>query len=100
MGFDAANLASVSVLPRSIASGKLDFEDHGVIVGCDYARLMRLNLNDRVAIYTYHAIEQMAAAAGKSNAPAATLAEDYTVRGIFDVGFSGFQRLHHRCLPR
>jgi lipoprotein-releasing system permease protein len=90
MGFDASTLASVSVLPGSIVSGKFDFEDHGIVVGCDYARAMRLKVDDRVAIYSYHAIEVMADAASKTNGPVATLAEDYTVRGIFDVGFPDF----------
>jgi lipoprotein-releasing system permease protein len=90
MGFDSANIASVSVLPSSITEGKFDFEDHGLVVGCDYARLMRLNINDRVAIYSYHAIEDMAAEAGKTNAQVGALAEDYTVRGIFDVGFPDY----------
>jgi lipoprotein-releasing system permease protein len=90
MGFDAANLASVSVLPTSITEGKFDFEDHGLVVGCDYARQMRLTINDRVAIYSYHAIEAMADAAGKTNAQVGALAEDYTVRGIFDVGFPDY----------
>jgi lipoprotein-releasing system permease protein len=87
MGFDASTLASVSVLPNSIVEGKFDFEDHGLVVGCDYARVMGLTVNDRVAIYSYHAIEEMANEAGKTNAQIASLAEDYTVRGIFDVGF-------------
>jgi len=91
MGFDAATVASVSVLPTSILpGGKFDFEDHGLVVGCDYARLMRLNVGDRVAIYSYHTIQEMASDAGKTNGQVAALAEDYTVRGIFDVGFPDF----------
>ena len=92
MGFDAANLASVSVLPNSIVEGKFDFDDHGLIVGIDYARLMRLNVGDRVAIYSYRALEEMANQAGKTNAQVGALAEDYTVRGVFDVGFPDYNR--------
>jgi lipoprotein-releasing system permease protein len=90
MGYDAANLASVSVLPNSIIEGKFDFEDHGLVVGCDYARSMHISLNDRVAVYSYRALEAMADAAGKTNAQTAALAEDYIVRGIFDVGFPDY----------
>jgi lipoprotein-releasing system permease protein len=96
MGFDASTLGKVSVLPQSIVPGEgaLDFEDHGAVVGCDWAQYMNVHVGDRVAIYSYRALEAMAKEAGKTNGQpqTAALAEDFTVRGIFDVGFPDYNR--------
>src|SRR5581483_11298071 len=93
MGVDPSTLAKVSVLPSSILPGQgaFDFDDHGAVVGCDWAQVMRVRLGDRIAIYSYRALEAMAKQTN-GQPQAAALAEDFTVRGIFDVGFPDFNR--------
>jgi lipoprotein-releasing system permease protein len=89
LGVDPKTLGSVNNLPTSIISGKFDLFDKGLVVGREFAARMRLSVGDRVAIYSPASLEKMQASMGKTNAEA-FLAEDYTIRGIFDVGFPDY----------
>lgn len=88
-GVDAATVGKVNVLPSSIISGAFDMSDNGLVIGRDYAANNDLDIGDRLAIYSPASLEKAAATAGKTNAEA-TLAVDFTVRGIFDVNFPDF----------
>jgi lipoprotein-releasing system permease protein len=88
-GVDSKTVGSVNVLPSSIKSGSFDLTDRGVIVGVDYANQNRLDVGDRIAIYSPRNLEKSEATAGKTNAEV-VLPEEFTVRGIFDVGFPDF----------
>ena len=50
---------------------------------------MGLDVGDRLAIYSANSVEKMQASIGKTNAEV-FLAEDFTIRGIFDVGFPDY----------
>ncbi len=50
---------------------------------------MGLDVGGRVAIYSPNSVEKMQASIGKTNAEV-LLPEDFTVRGIFDVGFPDY----------
>jgi len=89
IGVDADTVGSVSVLPRSIIAGSFDLADNGLLIGRDFASQMGLDIGSRVALYSGSSVEKMQASAGKTNAEV-VLAEDFTVRGIFDVGFPDF----------
>jgi lipoprotein-releasing system permease protein len=88
-GVDPESIGSVNNLPTSIVAGGFDLSDKGLVVGRDFANAMRLDIGDRVAIYSARSLERMQASMGKTNAEV-VLAEDYTVRGIFDVGFPDY----------
>jgi lipoprotein-releasing system permease protein len=88
-GVDPKTIGQVNILPTSIISGAFELDDKDVLVGRDYAGAMNLEVGDRLAIYSPSSVEKMAATAGKTNAEVA-LAEDFTVRGIFDVKFPEF----------
>jgi len=88
-GVDAATVGQVNNLPTSIISGDFNLTDKGIVIGRDYASINNLDVGDRVAIYSPSSLEKAEATAGKTNAEAA-LAEDFTVRGIFDVGFPDY----------
>ncbi len=90
-GVDPATVSNVNVLPDSIISGggAFDLRDKGLVIGRDYATFNNLAVGDRVAIYSPDSLEKAEATAGKTNAEVA-LAEDFTVRGIFDVGFPDY----------
>jgi lipoprotein-releasing system permease protein len=88
-GVDPQSLRSVNVLPASIIAGSFDVDDNGLVIGRDFATGMGLDIGDRVAIYSASSIEKMQASLGKTNAEV-VLPEDYTVRGIFDVGFPDY----------
>src|SRR5271170_3491550 len=88
-GVDPATAGQVNVLPDSIISGTFDLTDKGLVIGRDYAANNGLQVGDRLAIYSPENLEKAETTAGKTNAEAA-LAEDFTVRGIFDVGFPDY----------
>jgi lipoprotein-releasing system permease protein len=88
-GVDPESVGKVSVLPRSIVAGSFDLADNGLLVGRDLASRMGLDVGSRVAIYSQDSVEKIQASIGKTNAEG-VLPEDFTVRGIFDVGSPDF----------
>jgi lipoprotein-releasing system permease protein len=86
IGVDPETIGSVNVLPKSMVSGGFDFTNKGVVVGQDFASGLGLDVGDRLAIYSARSVERMEASLGKTNAEV-FLAEDFTVRGIFNVGY-------------
>jgi lipoprotein-releasing system permease protein len=60
-----------------------------LIVGSEIARGMGLNVGDHVAVYSPRSLEQLEKSRGQTNAQV-PVADDYEVRGVFDVGFNDF----------
>jgi lipoprotein-releasing system permease protein len=89
IGVDPQTVGSVNVLPKSITAGAFDLSDRGLVVGQDFASGLGLDVGDRLAIYSANSVEKMQASLGKTNAEV-FLAEDFTIRGIFDVGFPDY----------
>jgi lipoprotein-releasing system permease protein len=89
VGVDPETVGNVSVLPRSIVAGSFDLENNGLLVGRDFASGLDLDIGSRVAIYSATTVEKMADTAGKTNAEV-MLPEDFTIRGIFDVGYPDY----------
>lgn len=85
VGVDPESVGKVSILPQSIVAGSFDLANNGLLVGRDFASRMGLDIGSRVAIYSANSVEKMEAGVGKTNAEV-VLGEDFTVRGIFDVG--------------
>jgi lipoprotein-releasing system permease protein len=88
-GVDINSESSVSALPQSVLpGGSFDLSGDSIIVGSEYAEQNNLEVGDRVAIYSPSELQKMAEALqkGKTNEEA-VLPEDYTVTGIFDVGY-------------
>jgi lipoprotein-releasing system permease protein len=85
-GADPARENSVSVLPQSIIAGKFDLSGRGLVIGSALAQSLNLAVGDRVAIYSPSELKKMKEHQGKSNEEA-VLPDDYTVTGIFDVGY-------------
>jgi lipoprotein-releasing system permease protein len=84
-GVDPATIGKVNILPSSIVAGSFDLADNGLLVGSDFARGLGLDIGNRVAIYSPNSLEKMKAGIGRTNAEV-VLPEDFTIRGIFDVG--------------
>ncbi|MGB7769578.1 MAG: ABC transporter permease [Verrucomicrobiia bacterium] len=85
-GADPARESSVSVLPKSIIAGKFDLGRRGLVIGSALAQSLNLAVGDRVAIYSPNELKKMKEHQGKSDEEA-ILPDDYTVTGIFDVGY-------------
>jgi lipoprotein-releasing system permease protein len=78
--------ADVSVLPQSIHAGKFDLSGRGLVVGSEFAQTYDLFVGDRVSIYSPAELKKMKDQRGKANEEA-ILPDEYTVTGIFDVGY-------------
>jgi lipoprotein-releasing system permease protein len=85
-GVDVERESSVSVLPQSIIEGKFDLSGRGLVVGSQFAGNLNLSVGDRVSVYSPADLEKMEKQRGKPDEEA-VLPDDYTVTGIFDVGY-------------
>jgi lipoprotein-releasing system permease protein len=87
-GVDPATEGSVSVLPESIIRGQFNLEGHNVIVGSELASKLGLQLGDRLGIFSPEDLKQIRASQKQGQEAAkAPVARDFTVGGIFDVGY-------------
>ena len=93
-GIDPDAQGSVTVLPKSITNGKYDLDDRGLLVGIDLARSMDIRVGDRLALYSGYSLQKMVEAARKHKEDEAVLPSEFTVRGIFDVGFPAYNATH------
>jgi len=85
-GVDVEHEGSVSVLPKKIVDGKFDLSGRGIVVGSQFAENLNLSVGDRISVYSPADIEKMEKQHGKADEDA-VLPDDYTVNGIFDVGY-------------
>jgi len=95
LGIDPDLQATVSVLPTSIKAGKFDLDGNNLVIGRDFAESMDLVVGDRVLLYSPGTIEKMVRTieeAQKKTRPIeeATLPPEYTISGIFDVGYGDY----------
>lgn len=85
-GVDPETEGDVSVLPRSVVAGQFDLAGHGLVLGRELADALRLDVGDRVAIYSPRELQRMRHSRGRAGEEA-MLPENFEVRGIFDVGY-------------
>jgi lipoprotein-releasing system permease protein len=83
---------NMSILPKSIVSGKFDVSDRGLLVGTQFAANLNLAVGDRVEVYAPNVFEGLFEIARTNGGvvPAGTslpVVPEYDVRGIFDVGY-------------
>jgi len=85
-GADPVREGTVSALTNSIRLGSFDLEGRNLLVGIELAQSLQLNLGDHVAIYSPKDFDKIDSGQTLTNQEA-TLARDFTVTGIFDVGY-------------
>ena len=85
-GVDPVRENSVSVLPQSLIAGKFDLGRRGLVIGNELAQSLNLAVGDRVSIYSPNDLKKIKEHQGKPDAEG-VLPDDYTVTGIFDVGY-------------
>jgi len=88
-GIDARAETNVSRIAASIVSGRYDVHGYGLLVGREFARRLRLSVGDSVALYSVRAFKTWKESR-KGEVDEAPLADDFTVRGIFDLGLQDF----------
>jgi len=85
-GVDENAENSVSVLPKKIVAGAFDLSGQSVVVGSSFAESLNLSVGDHISIYSPADLKKMKEQRGKANEEA-VLPDDYTVTGIFDMGY-------------
>ncbi len=85
-GIDPALEKDVTSLTTNIIAGSFDLEGESVLIGRELARHLRLNVGDRFSIYSPRSLAEMKKHRGKED-EVAILPDEYTVSGIFDVGY-------------
>ena len=85
-GVDPAQAGDVSILPQRIIAGKFDLSGRSIVVGSDFAQMYNLFVGDTVSITSPSDIERMKKAY-EHKQEEMVLPDDYTVTGIFDVGY-------------
>src|SRR6266487_1383086 len=91
-GIDARLEEKVSALPSSVVEGKFDVTGKGLLVGKSIADRLSLAVGDHLAVYSVRKFDEFEEGRkrGKDEAP---LADDYEIKGIFDVGYYEFNDL-------
>jgi lipoprotein-releasing system permease protein len=79
---------NLTILPKSIIAGNFDVSDRGLLIGTEFAQNMRLDVGDRVSIYSTGEIEKWRKSVEeKKEKVSVSAGVEYEVRGIFDVGY-------------
>jgi lipoprotein-releasing system permease protein len=92
-GIDPALEPKVSSLTTNLIAGNLTLDNEDIIVGSEFAHNLRLSVGDRVAIYSPRSVDEMERVlrevkeGKRKEFDEVVLPDDYTVRGIFDVGY-------------
>jgi lipoprotein-releasing system permease protein len=88
-GVDTNTVGKVNVLSSSIKEGEFDLSDKGIVIGTGYAARNHLEIGDRLNVFTWKSFRKVDPTTGHSNT-AILPDEEFTVRGIFEVGFPDF----------
>ncbi len=91
-GIDPQAEASVSIIPNSVRQGSFDVSGNGLLVGSDFAQSMGLHVGDKLSVYSPRNLQKMKQSRAKGN-DEAILPDEFSVRGIFDVGFADYNSL-------
>jgi lipoprotein-releasing system permease protein len=91
-GTDPKTEPEISDLPASIVKGKFDLSGHGLVIGIELAKQLKVTVGDTLQVYSPADLirwrQQMEGRLQKEPQP-----EDYEIRGIFDVGYFDYNRL-------
>ena len=91
-GVDPVAEPHVSTLPTSIVEGNFDLNGRGIVLGSVLARNLDVEVGDRVNIYSPVELKKMRKSRTKEEQEA-ILPDEYTIRGIFDVGYYEYNAL-------
>jgi lipoprotein-releasing system permease protein len=79
---------NLTILPRSIKAGSFDVNDRGLLIGTEFAQNMRLEVGDRVSIYSVGELKKWQKSIEEKHEKVSMSAGvEFEVRGIFDVGY-------------
>lgn len=88
-GLDPRLEDRISMLPRSIVSGRFDLSEHGLVLGTELAKKLKLKVGDPLLVYSPADLLEWHRKAGeKDQKPPEPI--EYVIRGIFDAGYFKF----------
>jgi lipoprotein-releasing system permease protein len=90
-GIDPEHEGQVSILPKSVFRGTFDVSGHGILLGSSLAHELRVDVGDHVAVLSAKTLGQYLKAQKREGTM--PVPDDFTVRGIFNVGFDDFDRM-------
>lgn len=85
-GLDLLLESNVTTVAGSIKLGELNLEGESIVIGSELARHLHVQVGDRVAIYSARHLKDIEENKGQP-ADVASTPDDYTVRGIFEMGY-------------
>lgn len=88
-GLDPKIEPDISVLPASIKKGKFDLSGHGLVIGIELARQLKVTVGDPLLVYSPADLIQWRQKAFE-RAEKQPEPEEYEIRGIFDVGYFAY----------
>lgn len=86
-GVDPTLEAKVSKLTNTVVSGSFRLGPNSILIPYVVARTHRIRVGDRIAVYSVPALRKMRDAQKQGDSEIRT-ADDYTVRGILDLGMN------------
>jgi len=95
-GIDPRWETNVTVVPDCIKVGEFNLRGSGLLIGIDLARALNVGVGDRLAVYSTRHLEEMEKARSREE-EMAILPEDFTIRGIFDVGYYDYNSTFIVC---
>lgn len=90
-GIDPKSESAISVLPASITNGQFDLSGHGLVLGIELAKQLKVSVGDPLLVYSpADLIQWRQKTAGQTEKEPEP--ETYQIRGIFDVGYFEYNR--------
>ncbi len=90
-GVDPEREGSTSILPRSMVDGEFDLEGQGMVMGYLLADRLQMRRGDPVAVYSHGKLRRIHRMdPGNPEGQRLSLPDDYTLRGVFNVGYYEF----------
>ena len=94
-GIDPDLETNVSVLPCSVIRGEFDVSGHGLLIGSRLAYNLQLDVGDHLTLVTANTLARWQKAQKRDDR--IVVPDDFTVRGIFNIGFDDFDRMMIVC---
>ena len=85
-GIDPKYEHTVSKLPTNIVAGEFDLRGDGLLVGIDWARIHRVNIGDRISVFSPADLMDMQESR-KEGEDEVIAPDEFTINGIFDLGY-------------
>ena len=85
--------SNISVLPASIRQGRFDLSGHGLVIGIELAKQLKVGVGDFLQVYSpADLVQWQRNTFEKDQEGKQPEAQEYQVRGIFDVGYFAYNR--------